>query len=85
LTFREEEGVIVPSTVVQVSQTGTYVFLVKNDQAVLQPVTVARMTGGNSVIASGLEGGETVVSNGQLLLTNGTRVSVRGPKVGSNP
>jgi RND family efflux transporter MFP subunit len=85
LTFREEEGVIVPSTVVQVSQTGTYVFLVKNDQAVLQPVTVARVTGGNSVIASGLEGGETVVSNGQLLLTNGTRVSVRGPKVGSNP
>jgi len=85
LTFREEEAVVVPSTAVQVSQTGTYVFLVKEDQAVLQPVTVARVVGGDSVIGSGLAGGETVVTNGQLLLTNGTKVSVRGPKVGANP
>jgi membrane fusion protein, multidrug efflux system len=85
LTFREEEAVVVPSTTVQVSQTGTYVFVVKDDKAVLQPVTVARTVAGDSVITRGLAGGETVVTNGQLLLTNGSKVSVRGPKVGSNP
>jgi membrane fusion protein, multidrug efflux system len=85
LTFREEEAVVVPSTTVQVSQTGTYVFVVKDDKAVLQPVTVARTVAGDSVITRGLAGGETVVTNGQLLLTNGSNVSVRGPKVGSNP
>jgi len=85
LTFRQEQAVAVPSTAVQVSQAGTYVFVVKDEQAELQPVTVARVVGSESVISSGLVGGETVVTNGQLLLTNGTKVAVRGPKVGSNP
>ena len=85
LTFRQEQAVAVPSTAVQVSQAGTYVFVVKDEQAELQPVTVARVVGSDTVISSGLVGGETVVTNGQLLLTNGTKVAVRGPKVGSNP
>jgi membrane fusion protein, multidrug efflux system len=83
MTFREEEAVTVPSTAVQVSQTGTYVFIVKDGAANVQPVTVARTVGGESVLSSGLAGGETVVANGQLLLSNGTKVVVREPKAGS--
>jgi RND family efflux transporter MFP subunit len=83
LTFREETAVTVPSTAVQVSQSGTYVFVVKGDVATVQPVEVARVLGSESVLAKGLEGGETVVTNGQLLLVNGTKVAVRGPKTGS--
>jgi hypothetical protein len=49
----------------------------------VRPVEVARVLGSDSVLASGLDGGETVVTNGQLLLSNGTKVSVRAPKVGS--
>jgi membrane fusion protein, multidrug efflux system len=83
LTFREEEAVTVPSTAVQMSQTGSYVFLVDNDVATVRPVEVARLLGSESVLASGLDGGETVVTNGQLLLSNGTKVAARPPKVGS--
>jgi membrane fusion protein, multidrug efflux system len=83
LTFRQEEAVTVPSTAVQMSQTGSYVFVVDNDVATVRPVEVARVLGSDSVLTSGLEGGETVVTNGQLLLSNGTKVSVRAPKVGS--
>jgi multidrug efflux system membrane fusion protein len=83
LTFREEEAVTVPSTTVQMSQTGSYVFVVDNDVATVRPVQVARVLGSESVLASGLEGGETVVTNGQLLLSNGTKVTARPPKVGS--
>ena len=83
LTFREEEAVTVPSTAVQMSQTGSYVFVVDNDVATVRPVQVARVLGSESVLASGLDGGETVVTNGQLLLSNGTKVAVRAPKVGS--
>ncbi len=83
LTFREEEAVTVPSTAVQVSQSGSYVFVVVDGAAKVQPVTVARVVDSESVIASGLDGGETVVTNGQLLLSNGTKVAPRGPKVGS--
>jgi len=78
LTFREEEAVAVPSTAVQVSQTGSYVFVVKDGAAFVQPVTVARVFGSESVIATGLQGGETVVTNGQLQLSNGTKVAPRG-------
>jgi membrane fusion protein, multidrug efflux system len=83
LTFREEEAVAVPSAAVQVSQTGTYVFVVVDGAAKVQPVSVARVVAGESVIATGLQGGETVVTNGQLQLNNGTKVAPRGPKVGS--
>ena len=44
LTFREEQAVTVPSTAVQVSQTGTYVFVVDDGVAKVQPVTVARVS-----------------------------------------
>ena len=83
LTFRQEEAVTVPSTAIQVSQTGPYVFVVNNDVATVRPVQVARVLDSESVLASGLEGGETVVTNGQLLLSNGTKVAVRAPKIGS--
>ena len=57
-------------------------FVVKDDVANVQPVKVARTVGGESVIASGLAGGEMVVTDGQLLLSNGTRVTPREAKVG---
>ena len=82
MTFREEQAVAVPSAAVQVSQTGTYVFVVKDGIASVAPVTVARVFGPESVISSGLAGGETVVTNGQLLLSDGTRVAVRERKAG---
>jgi multidrug efflux system membrane fusion protein len=81
MTLRSEEGVVVPSQAVQVSQTGTFVFVVKDGAAQVQPVKVERQIGTESVIASGLDGGETVVTEGQLLLSSGTRVNIGAPKV----
>lgn len=83
LTLRMEEAVSVPSRAVQVSQTGSYVFLVENGAARVRPVKVARTLGIESVIEDGLTGGETVVTNGQLLLSNGTRVAPQEPKAGT--
>lgn len=83
LTFREEEAVTVPGPAVQVSQAGSYVFVVKNGVATVQPVKVARVLDGETVLESGLQGGESVVIEGQLLLTNGSRVAPRGPKSGA--
>jgi RND family efflux transporter MFP subunit len=85
LTLRSEPGVVVPSTAVQVSQTGNFVFIIDNDIAKVQRVTVARQIGAQSVIASGLKGGETVVTEGQLLLSNGTHVRVRSGRPATVP
>jgi multidrug efflux system membrane fusion protein len=83
LIFREEEAVSVPSVAVQVGQSGSYVFVVKEGAATVQPVTVARTLDTQTVLSSGLNGGETVVTEGQLLLRNGTKVSAREVKTGS--
>ena len=83
LIFREEEAVSVPSVAVQVGQSGSYVFVIKDGAATVQPVTVARTLDTQTVLSSGLNGGETVVTEGQLLLRNGTKVSAREVKTGS--
>ncbi|HSP49532.1 MAG TPA: efflux RND transporter periplasmic adaptor subunit [Pseudolabrys sp.] len=77
LTLRIEQAVVVPSNAVQVSQTGNFVFVINGDVAKVQPVKVERTVGDLSVIGNGLNGGETVVTDGQLLLSNGTRVNPR--------
>lgn len=81
VTLRVDPNVVaVPSEAVQAGQAGTFVFVVADGVARVRPVKVARTVDGRSVIASGLDGGETVVTDGQLSLRNGTRVSVRGPR-----
>jgi multidrug efflux system membrane fusion protein len=80
MTLRIEEAVVVPSSAMQVSQTGNFVFVVKDGVAKVQQVKVERQVGGESVITSGLNGGETVVTDGQLLLSEGTRVNPRAAK-----
>jgi membrane fusion protein, multidrug efflux system len=83
LTFREEDAVSVPSVAVQVGQSGSYVFVIKDGAAAVQPVKVARTLDTQTVLESGLNGGETVVTEGQLLLRNGTKVSAREVKTGT--
>ncbi|HEY4982039.1 MAG TPA: efflux RND transporter periplasmic adaptor subunit, partial [Pseudolabrys sp.] len=84
LTLRIEEVVVVPSAAVQVSQTGNFIFVIENNVAKVQPVQVARTIGDQSVIGRGLNGGETVVTEGQLLLSEGTRVNARAAKTASD-
>jgi RND family efflux transporter MFP subunit len=83
LTFREEEAVTVPGPAVQVSQTGSYVFVVKDGVAKVRHIKVARVVDGETVLESGLDGGEMVVTEGQLQLTEGSRVAPRDAKPGA--
>lgn len=74
----EPDAIVVPGAAVQVGQNGTYVFVVKSDNTVeLRPVTVDRTIDNESVIAKGLAEGDRVVIDGQLRLTNGSRVEIR--------
>jgi multidrug efflux system membrane fusion protein len=71
----DPNAVVVPAVAVQASQAGTYVYVVKADRTVeLRPVTVERQQGEEMVIAKGLTGGEEVVTDGHLRLTDGAHV-----------
>ena len=82
LNLRNEDAVTVPSAAVQVSQTGNFVYVIKNDVAELHPVKVARTLGSVTVLESGVADGDAVVVNGHLQLTNGARVAIRANEGG---
>jgi multidrug efflux system membrane fusion protein len=72
----DPEAIVVPSVAVQSGQQGSYVFVVKDDRTVeLRPVAVARTNGADSIIEKGLKEGEIVVTDGQLRLVPGSRIS----------
>jgi RND family efflux transporter MFP subunit len=83
LIIRSEDAVTVPSAAVQRSQNGNFVFIMRDGKAHVEPVSVSRTFQGMSVIAGGLSGGEDVIVDGQLLLSEGTPVAPRAPKAGA--
>jgi RND family efflux transporter MFP subunit len=83
LTIRTEDAVVVPTVAVQRSQEGNYVFAVRDGVAKKQPVKISRTFQGFSVISEGLSGSEDVVVDGQLLVSDGSRVEPRARKAGA--
>jgi len=76
-TARLSQVVTVPSVALQNSPDGNFVFVLGSDNTVQQRmVTVGLSSGDKVVISKGLNGGEKVITDGQMLLTNGTRVRV---------
>ena len=79
-------AIVVPSAAVQASDKGPFVFIVKPDKTVDQRmVTVARLSGTESVIKDGLKAGETIVTDGQLRLVPGSRVTIKNDKDTQDP
>jgi membrane fusion protein, multidrug efflux system len=70
-------AIVVPSQAIQSSQSGDFVFAVKSDATVQKRSIVAGLSRGSmTVITSGVQAGETVVTDGQLRLVEGAKVSV---------
>ncbi|WP_342722117.1 efflux RND transporter periplasmic adaptor subunit [Bradyrhizobium sp. B097] len=83
LIIRSEDAVVVPTVAVQRSQNGNFVFVVQDGVAKVRPVKVDRTFQGSSVISDGLAGDESIVVDGQLLLSEGSRVELRARKAGA--
>ena len=76
----EPHALVVPAVAVQSGQQGPYVYVVGADHsAAVRPVTVARADGDDAVIGTGLAAGEEVVTDGQLRLRPGVKVTVKPP------
>jgi multidrug efflux system membrane fusion protein len=79
LTLTELTGaVVIPSRALQTGQQGQFVFTVKPDRTVeVVPVTPGLSLGEETVITTGLAPGAVVVTDGQLRLTPGAKVTVK--------
>jgi multidrug efflux system membrane fusion protein len=73
----EPDAVVVPEAAVQPGQDGSFVYLVDADSKVaVQPVQLSRQIGGDVVIASGVQAGDTVVTEIPQALRPGATVRV---------
>jgi multidrug efflux system membrane fusion protein len=82
----EQDAVVAPAPAVQTGQEGAYVFVVQGDGTVeSQSVEVSRTVGQKAVIAHGLSGGETVVTDGQLRLVPGAKVEPQTAEAAGGP
>ncbi len=71
--------IVVPSQAVQIGQKGPYLYVVREDQTIeYRPVTPGMLVNGETVIDSGLQAGERVVTDGQMQLADGIKVEERG-------
>lgn len=74
----QPNALVVPSQAVNTGQSGSFVFVVKSDNtAELRSVKAGRTVGSETILESGLRPGETVVTDGQLRLLNGSKVMVK--------
>lgn len=77
LTLTTEKNVLtIPSRAVMNSQKGEFVFLVKNGTAEMRPISIRRAFGDDVLIESGLEEGDTVVTDGQIQVIPGGPVKL---------
>jgi membrane fusion protein, multidrug efflux system len=80
-----KNSTVIPSVAVQRGPQGTFVYVVKPDKTVeARPVTVALTQSNQSAIASGLQPGDIVVTDGQDKLQNGAKVETRTGSGSSN-
>jgi multidrug efflux system membrane fusion protein len=73
-----ENAAVVPTKAIQTGQQGEFVYLVKPDATVeLRPITAGAARDGLTIVEQGLNPGDTVVTDGQMRLAPGGKVSVR--------
>ncbi|HWX56691.1 MAG TPA: efflux RND transporter periplasmic adaptor subunit [Verrucomicrobiae bacterium] len=74
----QANAMVIPTAALLTGQNGTYVYVVDQDLTVKpQPVKVARSMGDEVVIASGLQAGQRVVTDGQLQVIPGGKVNIK--------
>jgi multidrug efflux system membrane fusion protein len=75
---------VVPTPAIQTGQQGTFVYVVDPQRKTAQTRAVAagRAVGELTIVASGLQPGEQVVTDGQSRLSQGSRVAIIAPNGG---
>ena len=77
----DENAVVVPEAAVKDGPNGNYVFIVKADKhAEQRAVQIMRTVAGETVIAKGLDGSESVVIDGQSRIVDGGLVKIADAK-----
>jgi multidrug efflux system membrane fusion protein len=83
---QENDAIVVPTAAILPSQNGTIIYVVKADRtAEARSVATGRAVEDETVITSGVKPGETIVTDGQSLLVDGSRVQIKNDSGTAEP
>ena len=71
------KGIIIPSSAIQGTENQPQVYLLKNDKALLQNITISNKIQNKAVVSKGLNVGDVIVTNGFINLFDGANVTVK--------
>lgn len=72
-----QNALLIPTRAIQVGEDKTYVFVIKNNVAAIKPIILGDTVDEQTVVRQGLNVGDIVVTEGQLRLTNGSKVEYK--------
>lgn len=72
-----KQGIIIPSSAIINNENQAQVYIVKNGKSVLQTITISKNIGNRTIVSSGLNVGDIIVTNGFINLFDGANLSIK--------
>ncbi|PKL85771.1 MAG: efflux RND transporter periplasmic adaptor subunit [Ignavibacteriae bacterium HGW-Ignavibacteriae-1] len=73
----QEKGIMIPASAIVGTSNQQQVYLVKDNKAVLQNISVSERIQNKALISSGLKAGDVIITNGFINLYDGANVSIK--------
>ena len=83
LVDTQQNATLVPTAAIQRNPQGAFVYVVKSNQAAMQPVTIGTTDGGVAAV-QGVNPGDAIAITGFDKLQDGAKVSIQKPPADSN-
>ncbi|OJV30049.1 MAG: efflux transporter periplasmic adaptor subunit [Bacteroidetes bacterium 37-13] len=74
---KQEQGILIPTSAIIEENGIAKVYLIKNGKAVLQTITTSKTIGNKTLVSSGLNENDIIVTNGFINLFDGANVSIK--------
>ena len=74
---KQEQGILIPTSAIIEENGITKVYLIKNRKAVLQSITTSKTIGNKTLVSSGLNENDIIVTNGFINLFNNANITTK--------
>lgn len=72
--IKQEQGILIPTSAIMEENGKAKVYLIKNGKAVLQAITTSKTIGNKTLVSSGLNENDIIVTNGFINLFDGANI-----------